>query len=97
MPYAVLLVPPGNVPRSCIPPDRVHRKACLVPVDVVLSPTISPKLLIANAVLLSPPSNVPRSCIPFDRVHKNACLVPVAVLSIPNEQLILSMQLCPTT
>ena len=58
---APLAIPPG-APRSTIPPDCVHAKACDRPPATSLSPTTSPCWLTATAMLLVPP-NVPRSVV----------------------------------
>ena len=58
-----LYVPP-SVPRSCIPPDAVHRNAWEAPPAVLLAvPVTWPSSLIAVAELCVPPGSVPRSVI----------------------------------
>jgi hypothetical protein len=54
MPKASLVFPP-SVPRSCMGPLAVVRKACSEEDSVVAKPTIWPELLIAVAVEKLPP------------------------------------------
>ena len=55
---------PLRVPRSCIPPDAVHRNAWEAPPAVLSAvPVTWPSSLIANAELCVPPGSVPRSVI----------------------------------
>jgi len=71
---AALPSSPASVPRSCIPPALLQRKAWVFvpPPAKVEWPAIKPQTLIPNAPLLLPPGSVPKSCKGVLGVHKKA-------------------------
>src|SRR5205809_907082 len=58
IPKLSLALSPPNIPKSCMPPARVHIKAC-TDVAVFEEPTIWPEELRLSAALYVPPGNVP--------------------------------------
>src|SRR5258708_40287147 len=66
-----LWLPPGSVPKSCIPPDSLHRNA-VAPLSPSDDPTTWPASLMAEAWLEARPGSVPKPRIPATAVQRNA-------------------------